>query len=167
MPTATASDLRVVPIRYKGSRPYAGDEDPVDHYAESGAFALLGGGVTVEEPRFPEERRSDEASDNLGIIGGVIAGIVAEGRRAGERVLVVGGDCGHVPGVVGGLQMAHGPDARIGLVWFDAHGDFNTPRTTPSGMLGGMPVAVCAGLAYPGWRELSQQSWPRCRPTAS
>jgi arginase len=56
---------------------------------------------------------------------------------------------------VGGLQDAHGPDVRIGLVWFDAHGDFNTPKTTISGMLGGMPVAVCAGLAFPRWREAS------------
>ena len=35
---------------------------------------------------------------------------------------------------------------RVGLVWIDAHGDFNTPETTLSGMLGGMPVAVSAGL---------------------
>ncbi|MEZ4614225.1 MAG: arginase family protein [Caldilineaceae bacterium] len=41
---------------------------------------------------------------------------------------------------------------RIGLVWFDAHGDFNTPKTTISGMLGGMPVAVAAGLGYANWR---------------
>ncbi len=36
---------------------------------------------------------------------------------------------------------------------FDAHGDYNTPHTTLSGSLGGMPVAVCAGLAFPKWRE--------------
>lgn len=160
MPIATSSALRVIPIRYKGSRPYEGAEDPVDHYAASGAFALLGGDVTITEPHFPEERRSQDASDNLGIIGGVIAGIVADGRRAGERILVVGGDCGHVPGVVSGLQQAHGADARIGLVWFDAHGDFNTPRTSLSGMLGGMPVAVAAGLAWPNWRELAGQPAP-------
>ena len=160
MSIATSGDLRVIPIRYKGSRPYEGAEDPVDHYAASGAYSLLGGSVTVDEPRFPEERRSAEASDNLGIIGRVIAGSVAEGRRGGERVLVVGGDCGHVPGVVCGLQMAHGADARIGLVWFDAHGDFNTPRTSLSGMLGGMPVAVSAGLAWPNWRELAGQAAP-------
>ncbi len=41
----------------------------------------------------------------------------------------------------------------MGLVWFDAHGDFNTPQTSLSGMLGGMPVAVSAGLAFPAWRE--------------
>ncbi|MDQ3225471.1 MAG: arginase family protein, partial [Chloroflexota bacterium] len=101
-----------------------------------------------------------EPTINLGLIGGEIAEAVAKGRRAGKPVLVVGGSCAVVPGVVGGLQKAHGPAARIGLVWFDAHGDFNTPRTTLSGMLGGMPVAVSAGLAYPRWREMSHQPAP-------
>jgi hypothetical protein len=35
---------------------------------------------------------------------------------------------------------------RVGLVWIDAHADFNTPETTLSGMLGGMPVAIAAGM---------------------
>jgi arginase len=65
-----------------------------------------------------------------------------------------------VPGVLGGLQQAHGAAARIGLVWFDAHGDFNTPGTTRSGMLGGMPVAVAAGLAHAAWRQRSRQMAP-------
>src|SRR6185503_5061874 len=36
---------------------------------------------------------------------------------------------------------------RIGLLWLDAHPDFNTPETTRSGSLGGMPVAVATGRA--------------------
>ena len=35
---------------------------------------------------------------------------------------------------------------RVGLIWIDAHADFNTPETTLSGMLGGMPVAIAAGM---------------------
>jgi arginase len=73
---------------------------------------------------------------------------------------MTGGDCTHCTGVLGGLQDAHGPAARIGLVWFDAHGDFNTPHTTETGFLGGMPVAVCAGLAWPRWREGSHMGAP-------
>jgi arginase len=42
----------------------------------------------------------------------------------------------------------------------DAHGDFNTPKTTLTGRLGGMPVAVCAGLALPRWRENSHMKAP-------
>ena len=90
---------------------------------------------------------------DYGLFNGLIAEQVAAARRAGKAVLLTGGDCTHITSVVGGLQDAHGSDARIGLVWFDAHGDFNTPYTTLSGSMGGMPVAVCAGLAFPEWRE--------------
>ena len=151
--------VHVVQIRYHGSEPVAAGSDPVPAYAASGVYDHMGA-ATIVEPAFPEDRRVEEPTDNLGIFGGEIAAAVAEGRRAGRPVLVLGGNCASVPGVIGGLQQAHGPDARIGLVWFDAHGDFNTPRTTLSGMLGGMPVAVSAGLAYPRWREMSMQSTP-------
>src|SRR5215210_9368864 len=151
--------LHVVQIRYQGSDPPLPGSDPVDAYAASGAYEQLGE-TTVVEPEFPEDRRGEEPTINLGLIGGEIAEAVAAGRRAGKPVLVVGGNCAAVPGVVGGLQEAHGPTARLGLVWFDAHGDFNTPRTTLSGMLGGMPVAVSAGLCHPTWREGAHQLVP-------
>jgi arginase len=56
-------------------------------------------------------------------------------------------DCNGVLGVLGGLQRGERPTwpKRVGLVWIDAHGDYNTPETSLSGMLGGMPVAVAAG----------------------
>ncbi|HWQ13713.1 MAG TPA: arginase family protein, partial [Roseiflexaceae bacterium] len=97
---------------------------------------------------------------NLGHMNAAIAAVVADARRAGRAVLLAGGDCSHCVGVLAGLQAAHGPAARVGLVWLDAHGDFNTPRTTRSGMLGGMPLAVCAGLAFPRWRELAGLAAP-------
>jgi len=78
---------------------------------------------------------------------------VAKGFADGTNVVVAGGNCNVLPGVIGGLQQANGVTARIGLVWFDAHGDFNTPDTSYSGILAGMPLAVIAGLAGPRWRE--------------
>src|SRR5918994_6991172 len=154
-----APGLHVVQIRYQGSERAEPESDPTDAYAASGAYERLGE-ASVVEPEFPEGQRDEEPTVNLGLIGSEIAEAVAAGRRTGKPVLVVGGNCAVVPGVVGGLQEAHGPAARIGLVWFDAHGDFNTPHTTLSGMLGGMPVAVSAGLAYPRWRELAHQVAP-------
>lgn len=148
-------DLQVVGIRYWNDEPASDESYPVGAYGDSGVWeeACAGGLLTMREPHLPPARRTADPIVNLGLLGGEIAGAVAEGVRAGRKVVVVGGNCSHLPGILGGLQGAYGPDAKIGLVWFDAHGDFNTPRTTPSGMLGGMPVAVSAGLCYAPWRE--------------
>ncbi len=145
--------LHVVAIRYRNDRPAPNDERGLNAYAAAGVYADAGVPFQVVEPRLPESERTSETTANLGLLGGQVAAAVAEGRRARHAILVTGGDCTHITGIVGGLQDAHGAGVRVGLVWFDAHGDFNTPRTTLSGMLGGMPVAVCAGLAFPGWRE--------------
>jgi arginase len=155
MPTQPLSALHVIGVRYRGSRPAKGDERALDAYAASNVYQQARVQVEVSEPALPEHLRSDQETDNLGLLGAAIADQVATARRAGQAVLMTGGDCTHITGVLGGLQDAHTPAARVGLVWFDAHGDFNTPKTTLSGMLGGMPVAVCAGLAYPRWRERS------------
>jgi len=149
------SGLSVIGVRYRGSTPAQDDERALDAYAASGVYRRAQASVDVIEPTFPEGRREDEEADNIGLLGGVIADVVASARRQGKAVLMTGGDCTHASGILGGLQDAHGPAARIGLVWFDAHGDFNTPKTTLTGSLGGMPVAVCAGLAHPRWREAS------------
>ena len=142
-------------MRYRGTTRAQRDERALDAYVASEVYRQAGVPVDVVEPAFPEEIRGLEEADNLGLLGGAIADVVAAARRAGKAVLMTGGDCTHSTGLLGGLQDAHGAAARIGLVWFDAHGDLNTPRTTLSGLLGGMPVAVCAGLAYPRWRERS------------
>lgn len=89
----------------------------------------------VVEPALPE----GSAQDRLGVLYAALAERVRE--AADPRVQV--GDCVASIGVLGGLQ-AKGLDPAI--VWLDAHGDFNTWETTPSGFLGGMPLAMLAGL---------------------
>jgi arginase len=64
------------------------------------------------------------------------------------RLLVLGGDCTSHVGAMAGLRRAR-PGQRFGLVWFDAHGDFNTPDTTPSGNVWGMPFAMLCGRGAP------------------
>jgi arginase len=59
-----------------------------------------------------------------------------------SRPVVYAGDCVSIIGTMGGLQRA-GRDAT--LIFFDAHGDFNTWETTPSEFLGGMPLAMITG----------------------
>lgn len=90
---------------------------------------------------------------NIGHLGARAAELVAAARAKGAGVLVLAGDDTAAVGVVAGMQAAGGAGERIGIVWIDAHGDFNTPETSYSGILAGMPLAILAGLAGPLWRE--------------
>lgn len=111
----------------------------------------------VREARLPEEERVEgPKAANIGRLGKHAAEVIATARGDGNPVLVLAGDDTAAIGLVSGLQDAHGLAASIGLVWIDAHADFNTPETTVSGILAGMPVAIIAGLAGPIWREAAQ-----------
>lgn len=155
------SHLQVIGVRYRGCHPVGPGRCPLAHYEASGVFTRAGVPHEIVLPVMPESIDDDEHDTvRTGRLDGVIADETARALVSGSRVLMVGGSCSHITGVIGGLQDVAGSDARIGLIWFDAHGDFNTPRTSPSGMLGGMPVAVAAGLAWPRWRELSHIAAP-------
>jgi len=67
---------------------------------------------------------------------------VADTLADGETPLVLGGDHSVAIGSLRGSAR----DAEIGAVWFDAHGDFNTPTTSPSGNVHGMPLAAALGI---------------------
>lgn len=98
------------------------------------------------------ERDPDRITVNVGRLGARTAALVASARRDGAGALVVAGDDTASIGVIAGLQQADGAETPIGVVWLDAHGDFNTPETSFSGILAGMPLAILAGLAEPDWR---------------
>lgn len=122
----------------------------------AGPEALLGAGLmewlatagTVTGPAVIElteaERRQYGAWHKVGLTGAHLANAVSGACRRGAFVLALLGDCNGALGMLAGLQAVGA--RRPGMVWFDAHGDFNTPETTLSGSLGGMPVAVAAGL---------------------
>jgi arginase len=79
-----------------------------------------------------------------------IAELVAEAARDGFVPLVLGGDHSVALGTLGGLRQVHGPG---GAVWIDAHGDLNSPETSPSGNVHGMVLAAALGLAGDRFRE--------------
>ena len=65
----------------------------------------------------------------------------------GAMPIALGGDHSIAMGSLAGLQKKHGPE--MGLLWVDAHGDFNTPETTITGNIHGMPLAVVTGRGDP------------------
>ncbi|HET6822274.1 MAG TPA: arginase family protein [Anaerolineales bacterium] len=81
---------------------------------------------------------------------------VTQARDDGKFPLILSGNCGATVGVIAGM----GPKPP-GIIWFDAHGEFNTPETTTTGFLDGMGLAIATGqcwkrlsLSIPGFRPL-------------
>ena len=72
------------------------------------------------------------------------AAIVADGLFP----IFLGGDHSIVIGTVSGVARS-APEERTGLIWVDAHADFNTPATSPSGNIHGMPLATLTGRGHP------------------
>lgn len=95
------------------------------------------GGVAQARPRAHNVDEIVRACEEL-------ARVVADIRMAGNIPLVLGGDHSMGIGTIAGLDRA---GHRAGVIWVDAHGDINTPDTSPSGNVHGMPFAVALGLA--------------------
>jgi arginase len=84
-----------------------------------------------------------------------IAQRVGEAVGEGRVPIVLGGDHSIALGTLGGLAAAAGgPGAAL---WIDAHGDLNTPQTTPSGNVHGMPLAAALGHGGAGFES---EAWP-------
>jgi arginase len=89
------------------------------------------------------EQTADDMQGRMSQVHVGIADFVDRTLRAGDRPVPVSGDCCATIGVLAGLQRA-GVDPL--LVWLDSHGDINDWDTTPSGFLGGMPLAMMCGI---------------------
>jgi len=95
----------------------------------------------------PEEDKDYGAWHRVGLANGHLNDSVARLSQEGMFPLGLLSNCNSLTGMLAGMQHS-GPGRRplsVGLIWLDAHADYNTPETTLSGMLGGMPVAVAAG----------------------
>jgi arginase len=115
----------------------------------------LGATVRVQEAQLTADEQTEYGGwKKLGMSLGHFADIVATNEREGFFTVGLLATCPSMPGLVAGLQRS-GPTReaiKVGMLWLDAHPDFNTPETTRSGSLGGMPVAVATGRALHGMR---------------
>jgi len=105
-------------------------------------------GAFGDRAKFVEETRTvcERVADRVGAI-----------RDDGAIPLVLGGDHSIAIGTVGGVATE-----PTGVLWFDAHGDFNTPETTPSGNVHGMSLAAILGLG-----PFADQAWARAPGVAA
>lgn len=97
-----------------------------------------------------EQRIQDQRAKYLPEITRAVSLLAVKVERAmqkGHFPLVLGGDHSIAIGTISGAaSFARKQGKTIGVLWIDAHGDFNTPESSPSGNIHGMPLAVCVGL---------------------
>jgi len=75
-----------------------------------------------------------------------LADMVETAANGGRAPLVLGGDHSVAMGTVAGMSRHfHERNRKLGLIWIDAHADMNTPESSPSGNVHGMPLACCIG----------------------
>jgi arginase len=131
-------DMGPSAIRYAGL---------ADHLERIDHPCVDGGDLTV--PR-PEGRDPDAAAPAAGSakflaetrdVCSALETEVAAAVDTGQCPLVLGGDHSIAMGTLAGVSQ----DREIGVLWFDAHSDFNTPATSPSGNIHGMPLAGVLG----------------------
>jgi arginase len=76
-----------------------------------------------------------------------LARLVGESLGKGQLPIVLGGDHSIAIGTLAGVSKHfQAQQETVGLIWFDAHADFNTPQSSPSGNVHGMPLAASVGV---------------------
>ncbi|MBX3463091.1 MAG: arginase [Planctomycetes bacterium] len=86
---------------------------------------------------------------------------VRRSLELGEIPVVLGGDHSIAIGTVSGVsEYFRDRDERVGLIWVDAHGDMNTPESSPTGNIHGMPLATLLGMGHPRLVEMGG-FWPK------
>ena len=160
VPMDLGADRRGVDMGPSAIR-YAGLADQLERMGQP---CVDGGDIAV--PR-PEERDPDSNGFGVGHAKYVtetrevcedVATAVSATVDDGEFPLVLGGDHSIAIGTAAGIA----DDRNTGILWFDAHGDFNTPETTPSGNVHGMSLAAILGVGP--FVDIAWAHTPRVRP---
>jgi arginase len=101
--------------------------------------------VKIQETQVPGDPRLKYLREILEVCG-LLRDRVGEAAAAGSLPVVLGGDHSVAMGTIAGMsRQLRRQQQKLGLVWFDAHADANTPETSPSGNIHGMPLAVALG----------------------
>lgn len=108
----------------------------------------VGNEVDVASVRLSEGLHSE--TNALVELQGLAVALIRDAIERQARPIILSGNCG-----TAALSAMAALDPRsTGIIWFDAHADFNTPETSPSGFLDGMGLAILTGRC---WRRLAER----------
>jgi arginase len=156
--TTLARSIRLIVLPYDSGRKHERLGKGPDAFLAAGVVeALRSKGHAVEITRIEVDRVFPLEVTMAFELAALLSQNVQKATATGEFTLVLAGNCFSSVGTLSGLRRD-----EIGVAWFDCHGDFHTPETTPSGFLDGMALAAVCGK---GWSTLAT-SVPWFRPVA-
>jgi arginase len=119
------------------------------------------GNIDVPVGDLPEDNPKARYKKAIADINGRLSDAVADSLAKGHRPIILGGDHSIAAGSLLGTQRVFG---NIGVIWMDAHGDFNNEETTLSGNLHGMSLAAAVGAGVQGVSDQEPRSVPFVDP---
>jgi arginase len=140
-------NIQVIQVPYdsghKGIRTGSGPE----HFLQHGVDQILReAGHQVEASRIESKELFTAEVGTAFELNRLLAEQVSSALRSKMFPIVLAGNCNSCLGTLAGISQS-----QLGILWFDAHGDFNTPETTLSGFFDGMGLAMATGRC---WRPL-------------
>ena len=154
---ASPRGLSLISVPYHLGAPAVGmGRGPTALLERHGFAGALGDDVEVAVVDAPDASRPEIA--RIFELARALSGLVRGARADGRLPLVLAGNCNSCLGTVAGLE-----SDRLGVVWFDAHADFDTPEDNESGFLDVMALSTLTGACWralrssiPGFREVAE-----------
>jgi arginase len=155
-------DIRIIAVPYDSGHPGLRMGAGPEHLLDNGlAEALRSEGRVLSVTTVRHEREPAAEVATAFELNGLVSGQVRRALAEDEFPLVLSGNCNTA--AVGTLSGAGPGDS--GVVWFDAHGEFNTPETTTTGFIDGMGLAIVVGHCWktmargvPGYFALPEEN---------
>ncbi|WP_455464089.1 arginase family protein, partial [Candidatus Hodarchaeum mangrovi] len=94
-------------------------------------------GYQVKVERIRLSKQYNRELETIASLNNALGNVVKKTLKEGFFPFILGGNCNTCLGTLAGFDKP-----KPGIIWFDAHGDFNTPETSPSGFLDGMGLAI-------------------------
>lgn len=125
---------------------------PVRYMESDIVNEMINRGHEIISEKIQSTHDFNEELQAISHINTLLKNSVTDARKNGYFPLILGGNCNVALGTLAAFD-----ETKVGVIWFDAHGDFNTPETTPSGFFDGMPLAIVTGQCYNDfWKKIGK-----------
>ncbi len=145
----------VIQVPYAMGYEHNGGSKGAQRYEQAGVQQILESqSLTVTMKRVERSIPFRDTASASSAVNKELAQLVRQAIAAQQLPLVLAGSCDVSLGILAGFD-----HARCGVIWVDAHGDFNTPDSTVSGFFAGMSLAIVTGHCYRNfWAQIGESS---------